>query len=107
MGHKPNADAGASFCHGSGGNQVFEYSKQHQIATSNICLDTNGVLGAVTLRYCLPGERSQQWDYDNKVTGFFLILFFPPCGVLIKKFTIYSLKLSAIAKHLLVLQYKN
>jgi polypeptide N-acetylgalactosaminyltransferase len=66
MGRKSGEDAGASYCHGHGGNQVFEYSKQHQLAASNICLDSNGLLGSVGLRHCIPGSRSQQWDYDNE-----------------------------------------
>lgn len=75
MGRKVGEDAGASFCHGQGGNQVFEYSKQHQLAISNICLDTNGSPGSVKLTYCTPGVRSQQWDYDNHVRfPFFLYI---------------------------------
>lgn len=50
-----------------GGNQIFEYSKNHQLAAGNSCLDTNGVQGVVKLNNCSKRQRSQQWDYDNMV----------------------------------------
>jgi len=65
MGHKEGEDAGATFCHGQGGNQLFEYSKLHHIAMGSVCLDTNGSHGAVKLNKCKADSRSQQWDYDN------------------------------------------
>lgn len=67
MGRKDNEDAGASFCHGQGGNQLFEYSKAHHIAMGVLCLDTNGSNGVVKLKTCNKGARHQQWDYDNIV----------------------------------------
>lgn len=65
LGHKENEDAGASYCHGQGGNQLIEYSKAHEIRSGSLCLDTNGLPGVVKLRNCQPNHRSQQWDYDN------------------------------------------
>jgi len=65
MGRKENEDAGASFCHGQGGNQLFEYSKAHHIAMGTLCLDTNGSNGVVKLKTCNKQARHQQWDYDN------------------------------------------
>jgi polypeptide N-acetylgalactosaminyltransferase len=70
MGRKENEDAGASFCHGQGGNQLFEYSKVHHIAMGTLCLDTNGSNGVVKLKTCNKGARHQQWDYDNAVCIF-------------------------------------
>ena len=65
MGRKDGQDAGATFCHGQGGNQIFEYSKTHQLATGALCLDTNGSPGVVKMNTCNKGSKSQQWDYDN------------------------------------------
>ncbi len=68
MGHKEDEDAGASFCHGQGGNQLFEYSKSHQIVMGTLCLDTKDAHGVVKLVKCKPDLRSQKWDYDNFVS---------------------------------------
>lgn len=65
LGHKENENAGASFCHGQGGNQLFEYSKKHQLRSGELCLDTKGTPGAVKLTLCKPEIHSQQWDYEN------------------------------------------
>jgi hypothetical protein len=60
----------------SGGNQLFEYSKKHQIASGEICLDTKATVGVVKLADCSGvAERSQQWDYDNQVSHFCSHLF--------------------------------
>ena len=67
MGRKMNEDAGASMCHGQGGNQLFEFSKSHQIKVGTQCLDTKGNPGAVKIVDCNLNTRSQQWDYDNMV----------------------------------------
>jgi len=66
LGHKENEDAGASFCHGQGGNQLFEYSKNHEIRMGHLCLDTQGNPGSVKLKACSGNNnRAQQWDFDN------------------------------------------
>lgn len=72
MGRKANEDAGATFCHGQGGNQIFEYSKANQLVTGLLCLDTNGSVGVVKMNNCNRASRSQQWDYDNMVSILFI-----------------------------------
>lgn len=66
MGRKANEDVGASHCHGQGGNQVFEYSKDHKLKVGNICADASAAAGSVRFSHCVQGTRSQQWDYDNQ-----------------------------------------
>lgn len=67
MGHKVNENAGASFCHGQGGNQVFEYSRKHQLAQSDLCLDGNENFGPIKIRNCDTRITSQLWDYNKEV----------------------------------------
>ena len=51
----------------TGGNQIFEYSKTHNLIGGGVCLDTEGVSGVVKLKNCERTARNQQWDYDVKV----------------------------------------
>ncbi len=67
MGHKEGEVAGASFCHGQGGNQLFEFSKNHELRMGINCLVTNGSPGTVKLDLCKPNKKSMEWDYDNLV----------------------------------------
>lgn len=50
----------------TGGNQIFEYSKSHEIKAGGLCLDSNGADGVVKLSNCNSNSRSQKWDYDNE-----------------------------------------
>jgi hypothetical protein len=50
-----------------GGNQIFEYSKSHNLIAGLLCLDTNGSPGVVKMNNCNKNLKSQQWDYDNIV----------------------------------------
>jgi polypeptide N-acetylgalactosaminyltransferase len=68
MGRKAGEDAGATFCHGQGGNQIFEFSKSNNLITGLLCLDTMGAPGVVKMSNCNKGAKSQQWDYDNMVS---------------------------------------
>jgi len=65
MGKKEGETAGATYCHGQGGNQLFEYSKLHQLRMGTLCLDTRASPGTVMMKPCVDNTRSQQWDYDN------------------------------------------
>jgi polypeptide N-acetylgalactosaminyltransferase len=68
MGRKANDEAGASFCHGQGGNQIYEYSQLHQLKNGDKCLQSHGGSpGLVKYQNCNKKERNQQWDYDNMV----------------------------------------
>jgi len=67
MGHKEGESAGASYCHGQGGNQLFEFSKKHELRMGVHCLATNGSPGTVKLELCKPNQKSMEWDYDNLV----------------------------------------
>lgn len=69
LGRKEGEDCGASFCHGKGGNQLFQYSKTNNIKFGNLCLDTNGMPGVVKMNTCKKGTLSQQWDYDSEVAN--------------------------------------
>lgn len=66
FGRKSGEDVSASFCHEKGGNQLFEFSKHHNIITGTLCLDSTGGPGVVKLNTCKKDTLSQQWDYDEK-----------------------------------------
>lgn len=70
MGRKSGEDAGATYCHSQGGNQIFEYSKSHNLISAGLCLDTNGAHGVVKMNTCNKNSKNQKWDYDN-VNQFF------------------------------------
>jgi polypeptide N-acetylgalactosaminyltransferase len=67
LGHKVNEIVGASYCHGQGGNQIFEYSKKHQLAQFDNCLNAADDFGPVKLQTCDSKQTSQLWDIENKV----------------------------------------
>ena len=65
MNRKSGGESAATYCHGQGGNQIYEYSKQHSLVAGNLCLDSNMSNKPVKLSSCNAGSKSQQWDYDN------------------------------------------
>ena len=69
MGRKAGEDAGATYCHSQGGNQIFEYSKSHSLISAGLCLDTNGAHGVVKMNTCNKSNKNQKWDYDNIVSS--------------------------------------
>lgn len=69
LGRKSGEDVGASECHGQGGNQLFEFSKNNQLKNRGNCLDTKGKPGAVRIENCEESQLSQKWEYDD-VNGY-------------------------------------
>lgn len=67
MGRKANEKVGSSYCHGLGGNQVFAYTKRHQIMSDDNCLDAANPKGPVNLVRCHGMQGNQEWKYDNEV----------------------------------------
>lgn len=67
MGRKANEPIGSSYCHGLGGNQVFAYTKRHQIMSDDNCLDAAQPKGPVKLVRCHGMAGNQEWRYDNEV----------------------------------------
>uniref|UniRef100_A0A182Q6N9 Polypeptide N-acetylgalactosaminyltransferase n=1 Tax=Anopheles farauti TaxID=69004 RepID=A0A182Q6N9_9DIPT len=66
MGRKSNEKIGSSYCHGLGGNQVFAYTKRHQIMSDDNCLDASNALGPVNLVRCHGMGGNQEWVYDEE-----------------------------------------
>ncbi|RNA33882.1 polypeptide N-acetylgalactosaminyltransferase 13 isoform X1 [Brachionus plicatilis] len=66
MNRKSGGECGATACHGQGGNQIFEYSKAHNLVSAGLCLDSAMSAKPVKLSNCQAGSKSQQWDYDNQ-----------------------------------------
>ncbi|XP_041775063.1 polypeptide N-acetylgalactosaminyltransferase 5 isoform X1 [Anopheles merus] len=66
MGRKSNEKIGSSYCHGLGGNQVFAYTKRHQIMSDDNCLDASNALGPVNLVRCHGMGGNQEWIYDDE-----------------------------------------
>lgn len=66
MGRKSNEKIGSSYCHGLGGNQVFAYTKRHQIMSDDNCLDASNALGPVNLVRCHGMGGNQEWIYDEE-----------------------------------------
>lgn len=67
MGRKANEPIGSSYCHGLGGNQVFAYTKRHQVMSDDNCLDAAHPRGPVKLVRCHGMGGNQEWIYDNEV----------------------------------------
>lgn len=67
MGRKANERIGSSYCHGLGGNQVFAYTKRHQIMSDDNCLDAAHPRGPVNLVRCHGMGGNQEWKYDEEV----------------------------------------
>lgn len=67
MGRKANEAIGSSYCHGLGGNQVFAYTKRHQIMSDDNCLDAAHPRGPVKLVRCHGMQGNQEWKYDEEV----------------------------------------
>lgn len=67
MGRKANEKIGSSYCHGLGGNQVFAYTKRHQIMSDDNCLDAAHPRGPVNLVRCHGMGGNQEWIYDKEV----------------------------------------
>lgn len=67
MGRKSYEPLGSSYCHGLGGNQVFAYTKYHQVMSHDNCLDTKNSLGPVNLARCHGMLENQEWKYDDEV----------------------------------------
>lgn len=68
MGHKSGERVGSSYCHGLGGNQVFAYTKRHQVMSDDNCLDAANSRGPVNLVRCHGMMGNQEWKYDNDVS---------------------------------------
>ncbi|XP_037051693.1 polypeptide N-acetylgalactosaminyltransferase 5 isoform X1 [Bradysia coprophila] len=66
MGHKSGERVGSSYCHGLGGNQVFAYTKRHQIMSDDNCLDAANSRGPVNLVRCHGMMGNQEWKYDSE-----------------------------------------
>ncbi|XP_031622952.1 polypeptide N-acetylgalactosaminyltransferase 5 isoform X2 [Contarinia nasturtii] len=66
MGRKANEPIGSSYCHGLGGNQVFAYTKRHQIMSDDNCLDAAHPRGPVKLVRCHGMQGNQEWRYDEE-----------------------------------------
>ncbi|XP_055685223.1 polypeptide N-acetylgalactosaminyltransferase 5 isoform X1 [Lutzomyia longipalpis] len=66
MGRKSGEKIGSSYCHGLGGNQVFAYTKRHQIMSDDNCLDAAHAMGPVNLVRCHGMQGNQEWVYDNE-----------------------------------------
>ncbi|KAI5749508.1 hypothetical protein M8J76_007909 [Diaphorina citri] len=64
MGRKTGEKVGMSYCHGLGGNQVFAYTKRHQIMSDDNCLDVPHPGGPVNLIRCHGMGGNQAWEYD-------------------------------------------
>lgn len=71
MGHKSGERVGSSYCHGLGGNQVFAYTKRHQVMSDDNCLDAANSRGPVNLVRCHGMMGNQEWKYDSEVSGWF------------------------------------
>lgn len=67
MGRKANEAIGSSYCHGLGGNQVFAYTKRHQVMSDDNCLDAAHPRGPVKLVRCHGMQGNQEWKYDEEV----------------------------------------
>lgn len=74
MGRKANEPIGSSYCHGLGGNQVFAYTKRHQIMSDDNCLDAAHPRGPVKLVRCHGMGGNQEWKYDTEVRMIYCIL---------------------------------
>lgn len=70
MGHKSGERVGSSYCHGLGGNQVFAYTKRHQIMSDDNCLDAANSRGPVNLVRCHGMMGNQEWIYNTEVSQF-------------------------------------
>lgn len=68
MGHKSGERVGSSYCHGLGGNQVFAYTKRHQVMSDDNCLDAANSRGPVNLVRCHGMMGNQEWKYDTDVS---------------------------------------
>ena len=72
-------DAGADTCHQIGVNQIFQFSKAHELRKDYLCYDTTTfTYGRVVLQPCSINNThplSQQWDYDSIVQFFFFFFF--------------------------------
>lgn len=67
MGHAANEKLGSGYCHGLGGNQVFAYTKRHQIMSDDNCLDASHAEGPINLIRCHGMGGNQEWTYDEDV----------------------------------------
>lgn len=65
MGRKSGGKVGASMCHNLGGNQVFAFTKAHQIMSDDNCLDVADKQGPVKLLRCHGMGGNQGWSYDE------------------------------------------
>lgn len=74
MGHKSGERVGSSYCHGLGGNQVFAYTKRHQVMSDDNCLDAANSRGPVNLVRCHGMMGNQEWKYDTDVSIFWSCL---------------------------------
>ncbi|CAG9112060.1 unnamed protein product [Plutella xylostella] len=63
-GGKSGQPVGMGYCHGMGGNQVFAYTKRHQIMSDDNCLDAAHPRGPIKLIRCHGMRGNQDWTYD-------------------------------------------
>jgi len=66
LGRKSGENAGMSYCHNLGGNQVFAYTKRHQIMSDDNCLDAAVVSGPIKLVRCHGMGGNQMWYYNEE-----------------------------------------
>lgn len=67
MGREVNGTIGSIRCNGLGFNQLFAYTKRHQILSDINCLDGEHPSGPVNMVRCNMG-RYQEWHYDFEVS---------------------------------------
>ena len=63
---KNGEKVGMGSCHGTGGNQLFIFTKLNQIVSDDNCLDATKVGKPVKLIRCHGMRGNQMWEYDHK-----------------------------------------
>ncbi|XP_022688564.1 N-acetylgalactosaminyltransferase 7-like [Varroa jacobsoni] len=58
----PPSNAGVTYCHGGGGNQLFRLNEEGQLAVGERCVDANA--NNMFLIYCKLGTVDGPWSYD-------------------------------------------
>ncbi|KAG4073580.1 hypothetical protein HA402_000804 [Bradysia odoriphaga] len=56
----------STYCHSLGNQQLFAYTRRHQIMSNENCLDANHSVGRVNLVRCNGNMARQQWNYDTE-----------------------------------------
>lgn len=64
-------------CHGMGGSQFFGFAKNGQIVTvEELCAGISANVNSVILVECFERDKSQLWNYDDKVHMTLFEIFF-------------------------------